>query len=205
MLKETFATLLENYTADDLRKDKLWAEISGAYGASKRHYHTLAHLEHLLTQLTDLKQHIRNWDAVLFSLFYHDAIYDVLKSNNEQRSADLAKKRMTQLFVGIDTIAWTEKIILATASHSKATDNDVNIFTDADLSILGQPWEVYELYARNVRKEYSIYPDAIYNHGRKKVLKHFLAMDSIFKTEYFAGRYEDRARQNLQRELDLLQ
>ena len=39
--------------------------------------------------------------------------------------------------------------------YQTGSKNDVNIFTDADLSVLGQAWDVYALYYKNVRKELS--------------------------------------------------
>jgi predicted metal-dependent HD superfamily phosphohydrolase len=92
--------------------------------------------------------------------------------------------------------------ILATKKHQDSSDIDTNFFIDADLSILGQDTETYKIYFQNVRKEYSIYPDLIYNPGRKKVLKHFLELKRIFKTEYFYAKYENQAKQNLQTELE---
>ena len=62
---------------------------------------------------------------------------------------------------------------------------------------------MYSKYYQNVRKEYSIYPEILYKLGRKKVLKHFLAMEKIFKTDYFYQKFEKNARMNLQREFDL--
>ncbi len=40
--------------------------------------------------------------------------------------------------------------------------------------------------------------------GRRKVLKHFLEMESIFKTKYFQDKYEDQARMNISAELKSL-
>ncbi len=61
---------------------------------------------------------------------------------------------------------------------------------DADLSILGQDLEIYLGYTREIRKEYSIYPDVLYKPGRKKVLRYFLDLESIFKTDYSKEKYE---------------
>jgi len=47
-------------------------------------------------------------------------------------------------------------------------------------------------------------PDFIYNQGRQKVLKHFLAMNQIYKTDYFFNKYESQARTNLNIELEKL-
>ena len=57
---------------------------------------------------------------------------------------------------------------------------------------------------KNIRKEYAIYPDMLYNPGRKKVLQHFLTMDTIYKTAVYRDRYEQKAKENLQRELELI-
>jgi len=44
-----------------------------------------------------------------------------------------------------------------------------------------------------------VYPDLVYNPGRKKVLNHFLAMDSIFKTDYFYNKFDRQAKENLRK------
>ena len=204
MLKETFIELLTKYTDNDSLKKELWAEIEENYSIIKRHYHTLEHLYNLLSQLTDVKNEIQNWETILFTLFYHDIIYNSIKSDNEEKSAEFAENRMKQISVSNDKIELCKKQILATKSHIKSTDSDTNYFTDADLSVLGQNWETYLLYCKNVRKEYSIYPALVYNPGRNKVLNHFLSMDRIFKTDFFYNKFEIQAKQNLQQEIESL-
>ncbi|WAC39838.1 hypothetical protein [Pedobacter sp. SL55] len=204
MLKETFIELLTNYTDSDSLTNELWTEIEKNYSSKKRHYHTLHHLDNLLTQLTEVKNEIQNWNTILFTLYYHDIVSNSLKSDNEEKSAELAEKRLKQISVSLDTIELCKNQILATKSHIKSTDSDTNYFTDADLSILGQNWEIYSLYYKNVRKEYSIYSDFVYNPGRKKVLNHFLSMDKIFKTDFFYKKFERQAKQNIQKEIELL-
>ena len=154
--------------------------------------------------MTDVKSEIQNWETILFTLFYHDIIYNSIKSDNEEKSAELAEKRMKQISVSNDIIELCKKQILTTKSHIKSTDSDTNYFTDADLSVLGQNWETYLLYCKNVRKEYSIYPALVYNPGRKKVLNHFLSMDRIFKTDFFYNKFEKQAKHNLQKEIESL-
>jgi predicted metal-dependent HD superfamily phosphohydrolase len=151
-----------------------------------------------------VKAQIKVWDVVLFSLFYHDVIYNAQKSDNEERSADLAEKRLQQISVPKLMVENCKTQILATKKHVVSSDLDVNIFTDADLSILGSEWSLYSVYFKQVRKEYSIYPDLIYNPGRKKVLLHFLQMERIFKTDYFNSKFELQAKQNLKQELEVL-
>ncbi|MFT5149999.1 MAG: putative metal-dependent HD superfamily phosphohydrolase [Flavobacteriales bacterium] len=204
MLKQTFVNLIEKYISNQDLLDELWNELESNYSHKKRFYHSLDHLENILKSLLDIKTEIKNWDCILFTLFYHDIIYKAHKSNNEEKSAELAEKRMRQISVSIDMIKLCTEQILATKSHDSSNNIDTNYFTDADLSILGKGWESYETYYKNVRKEYSIYPDLVYNPGRRKVLNHFLSMDRIFKTEHFYAKYESNAKENLEKELTIL-
>lgn len=204
MLKEAFRELSKNYSEDDILINGLWAEIEKNYSNKKRHYHTLEHLSNISKQLLEVKGEIQNWNTILFNLYYHDIIYKSTKSDNEEKSAELAEERMKQLSVPNDVIELCTKQILATKSHINSTDSDTNYFTDADLSILGQPWEIYLQYCKNVSKEYSIYPDFMYNPGRKKVLNHFFNMDRIFKTDFFYNKFEVQAKKNLFAELSNL-
>lgn len=204
MLKETFIQLLRRYSSDINLVHKYWHELEEAYSQKGRHYHTLAHLENMLVELNDIKANIQDWDAILFSLYYHDAVYNVLKSDNEEQSAELAQKRLKAIDVPNHIIDTSYKQIIATKKHSLSTHSDTNYFTDADLSILGKDPETYTRYTQQVRKEYGIYPDLLYKPGRKKVLRHFLDMERIFKTDYFFTKYESAAKQNLSKELETL-
>jgi predicted metal-dependent HD superfamily phosphohydrolase len=204
MLKNIFIELTSKYCNDITVVNECWIEIQTNYSKRKRYYHILTHLENLWKQLEIVKAHIEDWDTILFTLFYHDIIYSTLSKDNEEQSAFLAEKRMIQLSVPSASIEKCKKQIIATKQHLQNTDSDTNYFTDADLSILGADWEYYFKYMNDVRKEYSIYPNIIYNPGRKKVLQHFLAMDNIYKTAYFFDAFEEQAKQNMEKEIGLL-
>jgi predicted metal-dependent HD superfamily phosphohydrolase len=168
LLNQTFITLLKNYSSDGVLRNELWNEIEKNYSGKNRHYHTLAHLENLLAQLSEIRNEIRHWNCILFTLYYHDIVYNSLKSDNEEKSAEFAGKRMKQLGIEESTIERCKKQIIATKSHVKSADSDTNYFTDADLSVLGQSWEMYSAYYKNVRKEYSIYPTSCIIPGVRK-------------------------------------
>ena len=91
-----------------------------------------------------------------------------------------------------------------TKEHQLATDEDTNFLLDIDLSVLGKNPEEYKQYSDNIRKEYRIYPDFMYRKGRLKVLKNMLALDAIYKTEFFKQAYENQARENLKLEISKL-
>ncbi|MEW7289165.1 HD domain-containing protein [Aquimarina sp. 2304DJ70-9] len=204
MLKEIYTSLLSNYSDDSNHIESLWSEIEKKHTKKNRYYHNLSHLEHLYTQLNEVKDKIRDWDMVLFALFYHDYIYNTLKQENEEESAKKAIEVLNLLSIDKNRIELCNEIILATKGHNTSKNNDVNYFTDADLSILGSDWEGYKTYFKKVRKEYKYYPDFVYNKGRAKVLQHFVKMPQIFKTHHFKIRYEAKAKENLQQEIDLL-
>jgi predicted metal-dependent HD superfamily phosphohydrolase len=200
-LEETFQQLTAQYTNDKALTHTLWQEIVTAYSNKKRHYHNVAHLQNLLEELVPLKHLIRNWNLLLSSVYYHDIVYNTLKTDNEERSAALAVKRLHQLGLNKEEIALCQQQIIATKSHTISTNQDTNLFTDADLSVLGKDAATYITYSHQIRQEYKVYPDFMYNPGRKKVLQHFLQMESIYKTPQFREQYEEQARSNLQDEL----
>ena len=204
MVAETFTSLMSRYTQDRAVSKKFYSELVTSYSEKGRHYHNLNHLESLLQQILPIADQLRDLDTVLFALYYHDAVYHVLRKDNEERSARLAQKRLTILNFDSNRIEICKQHILATKTHGLSNDSDTNFFVDADLSILGQDSLTYKRYAEGVRKEYSIYPDIIYKPGRKKVLTHFLEMEKIFKTEPFFARFESQARINLKTELEAL-
>lgn len=201
MIKTTFNQLISNYNSTPQTAITLWEEIASQHSATGRHYHTLDHLKNLLIQLSKFKAKINNWNVMLFSLYYHDIIYNILKSNNEEKSAAFAATRLSQIGVSQQDINACKEQIIATKKHEKSNNSDINYFIDADLSILGADWETYEIYTQNVRKEYSIYPNILYKRGRRKVLNHFLGMPQIFKTAEFGSLYETQAKDNLRKEL----
>lgn len=204
MLKKTFTDLLLKYTDNQNLITSLWTEIEKNYSKKKRYYHNLSHLENLIYELDFFKEKIEDLDTLLFSIYYHDIIYNVLKKDNEEKSALLAVKNLKLINFTNDKIEKCKNNILATKSHQVSKEYETNFFTDLDLSILGQEWDIYLQYSIKIRKEYSIYPDMLYIPGRKKILTSFLAMERVFKTDIFYNKFESNAKNNIKRELEEL-
>lgn len=201
MIQGSFIDAVLKYCPNRDRADNRWTEVKTRYSEADRYYHTLVHLENLLGELTPHKQSFTNWDTLVFALAYHDIIYNSLRADNEAKSAEVAVKRLTEINFPEHEIDRCEQMILATKKH-EAADAETNLFTDADLSILGADPETYRTYTQQIRREYNLYPDFLYNRGRKKVLQHFLSMSSIYKTESFREKYGASARRNIQNELE---
>jgi predicted metal-dependent HD superfamily phosphohydrolase len=201
MLQQIFINLLSQYTDNQLYITDCWYEVERAYTYKKRFYHTLQHIEQLINTIEANEKLINDKATMLFSAFYHDIVYDATAKDNEEQSAKIAVARLSKTDFPLEKIKCCEAQILATKRHETTGDFDTDFFTDADLAILGSDWNEYEAYAKNIRKEYAIYPDFMYNMGRRKVLKHFLEMENIFKTPIFQSNLEEKARKNLVIEL----
>lgn len=203
-LKDNFVKLVSRYTQNNLLINELWNEIELHYAEPARHYHNLTHIASVYGKLSIIKALLVDWDMVQFSVFYHDIIYNTNKNNNELNSALLAKSNLQKLAIEDSRIGAVFNQILATQSHQNTNDIDTNYFTDADLSILGESWENYQVYFKQIRAEYIQYADEVYVPGRVKVLNHFLEMERIFKTPHFYDLFEIKAKQNLGNEIKLL-
>lgn len=204
MFERSFRAEAAQLTNDKMLIESHWLEIRIHYSTPTRYYHNLSHLDNLLDELLPARDLIADWTSIVFSIAYHDIIYDPLENNNEEESAKLAGKRLSELSLPPVQIEKCYSQIMATKDHAPSADMDTNFFTDADLAILGSSENVYQEYCQAIRKEYRSYPDDIYKPGRKKVLMDFLAMPGIYKTDFFRDKYEVRAKKNISDELAVL-
>jgi predicted metal-dependent HD superfamily phosphohydrolase len=181
-------------------------ELIKHYTTNRRYYHNLNHVVDLLNQLKQYEFQINDWESVYLAIWFHDSVYVPNKPGNEEKSAELARKFLNQTRYPPARIEKVIEYILATQNHEVSEDAslDFQYFLDFDLSILGSDETIYDTYAKQIRDEYFLYPNFMYNRGRKKVLQHFLDKPFIFKTDDYRAKFEDKARENLQRELSRL-
>lgn len=203
LLKEIWEKLAGKYSTNAILIEELWGEIEKAYN-HKRYYHNLNHLQSMFNDLEECKSLIENYDLVSFAVFYHDIIYQSHKRDNEEKSAEFAVKSLRKIGLEDSFIQACYTMILATKYHQENKDSDTRYFLDADMAILGSEDSQYQEYVKGVRKEYALFPDLVYNPGRKKVLYKFLDMPRIFQTDYFYQKYEEKAKGNIEREIKML-
>ena len=196
---------LTPFSLAETHLSKLEKDITSAYAAKGRHYHTLHHLATMYTSLQPVWEKLQRPELVAFAILYHDFYYKATRKDNEERSAEKAYSQMMLWNMPEEDCERVEDMILATKAHPEnLDDNDTAYLLDADLVALGSDWPSYETYYKGVRKEYRIYPNVLYKPGRKKVLQHFLDMKNIYRTDYFRKNYEEQARENLVNEIRLL-
>lgn len=180
--------------------------LRAAYAEPRRRYHTLAHIEDCLARLAavpDLSDHDR---AVLAAAFWwHDAIYDPTRGDNEALSAELAARDLPGLGYSAEDAAEVERLILLTKGHQVPAGDPLGaLMVSIDLSILGADPDIYDAYARAIREEYAHVPEGLYRTGRAQVLRHFVEAPILYPDPGFANRFDAAARANLRREIAAL-
>lgn len=201
-MKDKFVNVLLEIGFDASQTQVLWEELQKAYSGKSRHYHNLTHLEEMIVQYEIYSSQLTFPVEVLYAIFYHDFIYKTTSKENELKSAEFAISILPANAKINKELVF--EMILATKLHEHNSVEDVNWLIDFDLKILAKEWNDYEVYFKQIRKEYKIYPDLLYNPGRKKALQHFLENEFIFQTETFRTQFEKQARENIQREISLL-
>ncbi|MGK5553279.1 HD domain-containing protein [Actinomadura kijaniata] len=181
------------------------AELDARYGEPHRRYHTRDHLVAVLDLVDELAGWADDADAVRLAAWFHDAVYDPERADNEERSARLAGRMLADTDLPEGTVAEVVRLVELTATHAPdAADRNGQVLCDADLAILGSDPDRYAAYAAAVREEYAFVPDEFFRAGRAQVLGGLLELPALFHTPAARERFEERARHNVRTELMLL-
>ncbi len=181
-------------------------ELEAAYAEPHRRYHTRRHVEACLALLDEVQDLDAPQRRLLErALWWHDAVYDPRRADNEARSAARARLALTAEGWGEADIAEVERLVLLTAAHAApAGDRLGALMVSIDLAVLGAPPAEYAAYAAGVRAEYAHVAQADFRAGRRAVLQRFLAAPAIYPDAAFRLRFEAPARENLAAELAAL-
>jgi predicted metal-dependent HD superfamily phosphohydrolase len=173
-------------------------DLAACHTEPHRHYHTMEHITAVLRHLADLNAAT---PTARLAAFFHDAVYEPTRSDNEAQSAELAREVLQAVDrPEADDVA---AIVMATAKHELpvGAPRETAAFLDADLAILAARPDVYDNYSSNVRAEYSHVPDDDFRSRRKTILEGFLAREQLFFTTAGQAKFEMSARANLGREI----
>jgi predicted metal-dependent HD superfamily phosphohydrolase len=169
------------------------------YLSGQRHYHNLEHLAACLRELDEARPSADDARALELGLYFHDAICEARAAGNEKKSAELARLSLLELGEEQALAEKVAQLVLATKHDAPGASADERLIADIDLSILGQPEDLFDAYDRAIRGEYGQVPEDVYRAGRRAVLEQFLARQRIYLTDHFHERYEAMARKNLRR------
>lgn len=206
------------------RAEEVFDDLVGRHRQPHRRYHGVRHVVWVLRNARALEvanpacaAGAGDYDAGVVSAaaFFHDAVYDPTRGDNEERSALLAERQL-------DAIGWDQArrdrvgtLVRATATHlsdepaarsdlQQPADVEQQVMLDADLAVLGAGPNAYAAYARGVRVEYGHLDADEWAKGRAGVLRHLLDRSVLYGTEPARQWWEARARANLTAELTSL-
>ena len=183
--------------------DPLFRLLIERYDEPHRKYHTRQHLSECLDSfetVRDLPPHPCEVEA---ALWFHDAIYDVKRHDNEEESAKLARTAFAAAGVPSNSTDLIESLILVTRHTALPNSLDEQLLVDIDLSILGAPEPRFAEYELQIREEYSYVPGWLFRRKRRAILRTFLERPRIYSTRHFFAALEDQARQNLKRAISI--
>lgn len=186
--------------ADDL----LFHQLVASYSEPHRKYHTIQHLEECLTNLDHVRAEAERAAEVELALWFHDAIYDTFRKDNEERSAEWARERALAGGLSSEQANRIYELVLVTRHDAVPVGRDAEVLVDVDLSILGAEAARFDEYERQIMEEYAWVPEILYRKARRQVLRGFLDRETIYSTKYFRSQHEARARENIARSLERL-
>jgi predicted metal-dependent HD superfamily phosphohydrolase len=187
----------------DFSSINLYNSILNKYTQQHRVYHTLTHIENMGKWYFEWcgTTHQLPTREMCLAILYHDIIYNIGSIYNEVESASFFLNH-AGLMGGVE-------------DHMVDVVNDLIVSTeigfpiqtrlaDLDLVILGTCNKTYMEYAKGIKMEYRAIPDATFCENRIKFLTLMLAKQQIFADETLRSLYEDRARRNISKEIDIL-
>ncbi|MER5865765.1 hypothetical protein [Kitasatospora sp. NPDC002040] len=181
-------------------------DLLARWAEPQRRYHSTAHLAAVLDHVDALAGHAEDADAVRLAAWFHDAVYRPDRSENEERSAQLALRALPEAGLPGALAEEVARLVRLTVGHHPAEgDRNGEVLCDADLAVLGGTPAQYAAYAAAVREEYGFVPDDLFRDGRAAILRQLLALPGLYRTPAARDRFDAAARRNLSAELMLLE
>jgi len=185
-------------------EQQTYSALDNAYSEKHRSYHTQHHINACLDMLDSCLLNLSRIHELEMAFWFHDAVYKIYSSTNEEDSALWAVGFLEQNQVESESISRIRQYILDTKHDAVTTSLEAGAVVDIDLAILGSESENYDQFEKAIAYEYKIVPGIMYRKKRRQVLCSFINREYIYQTEYYRDHYEDRARLNLKRAIDQL-
>lgn len=179
----------------------LFEQLVVRYSEPHRKYHSLQHLGECIAALEPALHLAAHPAEVEVALWFHDAIYETRRSDNEARSAAWARTALIESQVSREAAERVHALIMATRHAALPFMPDEQLLVDVDLSILGAAEPRFAEYERQIREEYAFVPGWLFKRKRHAILRGFLERPCIYSTPHFHAALEQRARENLSRAL----
>jgi predicted metal-dependent HD superfamily phosphohydrolase len=223
--KKMFFEITKKDVSDKKNIEKIYNDVIKRYSEKGRHYHNINHIYKMCDLLKKHKKKFpgMTYEWIFFAIVFHDIIYKTKKGGNEAASANYFKKIVLKYFdisknmIGDNVeelvnnsyiVRYISNAIIGTDhTHNSLsveyTSPEVLLMLDFDLSVLSGTKAEYKEYSDNIRKEYKVFPDKIYNQGRSIVLQGILSKKKIYLSKEFKS-LEKKARRNIENEIKKL-
>jgi predicted metal-dependent HD superfamily phosphohydrolase len=193
--------LIEGATDDS---SAIHERLLDGYHEPHRHYHTLDHIEHCLGKFEQCKALVDHADTLELAIWFHDAILDPARRDNEARSTELYLQLSGGAHSEVQRQA-VNRLIMSTLHDSEIIDDDDSIYmVDIDLSSFGLPWDEFLRDSRAIRAERPQLSDQDYYLNQTRFQRSLLARPHFYLSDFFFDRLETRARTNLARYFDCI-
>ncbi len=135
----------------------------------QRHYHNQTHLANLVSDINESKNNYsqKEYEKLMLTALFHDIIYDPMRNDNEERSAEFFEKACQDNNEDIQDI---KRAILDTKEH-KGINKTAIIFNKFDMSIVEGSYNDLLQWEEGIYNEYKFYGNENYKKGRLKFLE----------------------------------
>lgn len=143
------------------------------WNESHRHYHNLNHLNDLITQINENKSKYsqKEYEKLLITSLFHDCVYDPMRSDNEEKSADFLME--CAIDKSNSDVLEIKQMILDTKTHQANTLLSES-FNYYDMSVVERDFDQLLEWETGIHEEYKGYGNEAYKNGRLKFLESLL-------------------------------
>ncbi len=207
MNKDRFRELCLRHLTDcsSAQVDDWYDDLRSLYSTPGRRYHTPEHVEHCLRQLDLIPNLVDDRDALEFAIWYHDAVYELDRNDNELKSARLFQRHVASCMPKQLVTTVYDLIMVTVHNDRKPTTGDQAFMVDIDLSSFGLPWRQFLEDSIAVRDEKPHLSDAEFYARQSAFLRSLLERPHFCLTLFFRERHEQQARSNISRYLHKLE
>ena len=146
--------------------------VLAMWNESHRSYHNLNHLNDLISQINENKSKFseKEYEKLMLAAIFHDCVYDPMKSDNEEKSADFFIECCSDK--SNSDVLEVKQMILDTKTH-QATTNLSESFNNYDMSIVERDFDKLLEWENGIAEEFKAYGEQ-YKEGRLKFLESLL-------------------------------
>lgn len=172
--------------------------------SDKSYYHTPVHILSIISFCEKNQIELKNWEKL--AILFHDAIYRPESIQNEIQSIQFMFSILNDTGIDENLKTLAGMAIQSTSLHlEEHVDPDHNLLMDLDLSGFSNDKIYFDIQNLCIKKEfcqeslgrYGGVKEKQYNEKRIKFLTALKNKKSLYRTELFLNKFEQKAQENL--------